>query len=253
MNTRGATQHVQDGMTLMELLVASLIGFIIILAVGHIDVTRIRMSQDVRARVRGSGESSLALASIVKDLERSDRIRILTNACGVPGGGAPPLTAGSCVQIRIPEIDTNGPGGGPGACPNCTTDPSPNPCCLNIANNYRWVQYAFRAASQTVDFYNDSGPVCNAGDLRQTFTDLTGFTVSFMDEAQAPLGALGTEPLPGGEDNNVVRVQVQWVNPVDPATPYSTTSEVVLRATPYTNVPNGLDVTNVSPPPTPCT
>lgn len=235
------------GMTLLELLLASGIGFVIILALGHVDVTRIRMSQDISERIQGSGESSLAIVSIVRDVERADRVRMLTDACTVPGA---PLTSSSCVQIRIPEIDRNGPGGGPNACPNCTTAASPNPCCFNIGDNYRWVQYRFNAG--TIERYDETVQNCNQ---QQTFTGISGLTVSYVDEAQAPLGALGAEPLPGNEDNNMVQVVVQWPNPADPATPYTTLSQVALRATPYTNVPNGLDVSNppVSPPPGPCT
>jgi hypothetical protein len=123
------------------------------------------------------------------------------------------------------------------------------------------VEYRLDAANQVVQFYDDvrlpSGlPNCGGGP-DQIFTRIANLTVSHVDAAQAPLGALGTEPFapPSGnnEDNNVVQVIVQWPNPVEPSSPYTSISEVVLRATPYTNVPNGLDVLSVSPPPAPCT
>ena len=252
------------GMTLIELLAASVISFAIILALGHIDVTRVRMSQGVNARAAGSTESSLALASIVKDLERADRLVMLNAACQNVGG-----VSGSCVQIRIPAIGLPTSTNNPPNCTNCRTA-SAGSCCLDIERNYRWVEYRLDAANRVVQFYDDvrlpsGNPNCG-GRPDQVFMNIANLTVSYVDESKpvAPPdvggGALGgNEPLPPDAlgnypDNNVVRVDVDWVNPLDPAAPYRVTSEVVLRATPYTNVANGLDVTNASPPPVaPCT
>ena len=248
----------RHGVTLLELLLASTIGFVILLALGHVDVTRIRMSQDISQRSQILGEASLALVSITRDLELADQVLIFSDAaCTTPA-----VSNGRCIQIRIPEVDTNGPASGPNACPaapqtwTCRQQAGldtpippvqvPDPCCFNTAGNYRWVQYRLRVPN-TIQHYADAGPPCGQLD---TFSDVSLVKVRYMDESQAPNGGtLGTEPLVGGPDNNIVEFSVIWGDRTDNVR--TMTSEVALRGTAYTNA-NGLDVSNASPPPAPC-
>ena len=132
----------------------------------------------------------------------------------------------------------------------------PLPACYDNAANYRWVQYGFVPANPItgtgpmIERYNDTAKGCTQHD---TFSNIGGLTISYVDESPAPQG--GSEPF-AGQDNNVAQIDIQWVNPADPSHPSSTTSEVVLRSSAYTNVANGLDVSNpplgASPPPARC-
>ena len=210
------------GVTLMELLVASTISLVVILAVGQIDVSRILLSQQARQTSTLGSEAQLAMLQFVRDAQQADRINVLgpTN-----------------VQLRIPAG-------------NCTPATGvPDPGCFDVAANYRWVQYTF--VSPEIRFYdNTAGGNCG---VDRTFHDISGFVVEYLPVAQAPPGG---DPLV--QDNNVLRVQVTTANAQ--AAPMTYEDTVTIRAGAYTNLNatsggdsgRGLDATNVSPPPGAC-
>ena len=215
------------GITLLELVVASSISLVVILAVGQLDVTRVLLSEQVRQTSNTGGEAQLAMAQFVRDAQRADRINVLGPAN---------------VQLRIPQANCDSPG--------CTClNNVPEPACFDQAAGYRWVQY--KLAAPSILFYHDTVNGCGPD---RTFHDISGFTVGYSDAVQ--------RPPPGGEppvqDNNVLLVQVTTANGQAQAMAYQNTA--TMRAGAYTNVHatsggdsgTGLDVAGVSAPPAPC-
>ena len=66
----------QRGLTLMELLVASTISLVVILAVGQLDVSRILLSQQVRETSTVGSEAQLAVLQFVRDAQQADRVNL---------------------------------------------------------------------------------------------------------------------------------------------------------------------------------
>ncbi len=217
------------GVTLMELVVASTISLVVILAVGQLDVTRILLSEQVRQSAGPGSEARLAMAQFVRDAQQADRVNVISE---------------TDVQLRIPQPCADL------AC-TCTND-VPLPACLDAATAYRWVEY--KLADTEIRLYDATG--CG---INQKFLDIKqpgGFAVEYLDAvAQAPPGG---EPFSGSpDDNNVLSITVTTANPSAQEMTYVNT--VTLRAGTYTNVNasggdsgSGLDVQGVSAPPPPC-
>ena len=207
------------GVTLLELLLASMIGLVVVLGLSKIDVTRIYLSQEVQNRTRGPSEAMLVLSSIIKDLEQADRAVLYGPDCG---GGTP----SSCLKFRIPigtDFDNTNP----------------------VVNNYKWFKYSFSAGQIQYDAITDTG--CGTD---RTFKDLTGLTFAWRDESPTPPG--GREPFaPPTEDNNVIEIQVSWHDPTS-GVDRSYTGQATMRAGAYTDLTSGLSPVGVAPEPSSC-
>ncbi len=64
------------GFTLIELFTAMALSMIVVLAIGQIDVSRVRLSQEIRRRA--PAEAAFALAYMARSLQQADRIVLLS-------------------------------------------------------------------------------------------------------------------------------------------------------------------------------
>jgi len=95
------------GLTLMELVVASVLAVVVVLGIGSIDVARVRMQEEIRqtsdAASPGRMEAALTMITIRRGFENADRINLI---------------GPSNLQIRVPLGTT-----------------------FDAAGDYRWDQY----------------------------------------------------------------------------------------------------------------
>ena len=113
-----ATCHIcTRGVTLIELLLVSVLSLVAILAIGHVDVTRVRLTQPIRQTTLNRSEAVPVLAQMAKLLRQADRINLL---------GA------DNVQVRIPQDRDN----------------------LDLAGSYRWTQYRYDSGTKAIRFYD---------------------------------------------------------------------------------------------------
>lgn len=184
------------GFTLMEVLVAMALSAVVVLAIGQVDVSRVRLSGEVRRQAQS--EAVLALSHIAQRLRPADRVNLISP---------------SSIQIR-----------------QFIGDPTVGGAMDNPAN-YRWDQYTLVGGE--ILLYEDTVNGCG---IDERFI-ATSLAVQFIDQAQAP---------PGGElappDNNLLVVTVDG----------RFTSQVTIRASAYSNVPNGSALPGVSNPPAAC-
>ena len=186
------------GITLVELVVASTLGVAAILALGQMDVARVKLFNELaqdRTKVEVSMEASVALDDILSDLKMADRIVLVAPGAGVSAKN---------VLIRIVEGED-----------------FDNPA------NYRWVQYRFDNEHQRLEYYNftpSHASDCTAA-MEQGIPHVKNFWVKYTDIASAPMGG---EPFPSGRDNNLVTVKIEpdagsvrWGSTTVPAIPYS--------------------------------
>lgn len=224
-------------MTLMELMIASILGIVILIGMAQVDVTRIYLSQQINRSSGSHSEAMMTLSHMVKTLQQADRA-ILDDTCT----SAKSAVTGVCLRVRVPVVDLNS-----GTPPN-----------LDQASSYRWDEYRYvdtdnDAKPDAVRYYMNIAAGCST---RMIFSGLTGFTMRFKDESIAPPGGPGREPFaPTGEDNNLLEVvaTTSAKNPQNPlARPIDNTYtiEAALRATGYTNVPEGLAPPGINDPPT---
>ena len=115
------------GVTLLELLLASSVGMVVLLAMAHVDVTRILVGQDARDLSEIQAEPSFALTHLTRSVIQADRVNLIS---------------ASNIQIRIPPRPETG---------------------LDDPNNYRWVQYRLNG---TEIRYFTTGPCAVASRFR---------------------------------------------------------------------------------------
>ena len=192
----------ERGMTLTEVLIASALGVVVIIALYAVDNARFRIYEDLRKRSAVGSETYAALAAlhIAKHLERADRLNI-------PSSGV--------LQVRIP------------ACAKLA-DPV---ACLNDPTKYQWDQYRLNAAATELDFFINTGAGCG------TRTPLAGqiTALSFTYKDEVTLRPPGGEP--ANQDNNVVKYALTWANgPPRTGRTHVFGSEVTSRAIPYSDV-----------------
>ncbi len=194
-----------DGVTLMELMIASTISVVVVLGLGQLDVTRLLMTQHVRDTGRMGSEAALAMAQLARDVEQADRVNLVS------------LNPAD-VQLRIPQAPVGGP---------------PAPTYFDLPSSYRWVEY--KLFGTEIRFYDrtETGN-CEAD---RTFRDIGTFAVAYDDQAKAPPG--NDEPFaPETTDNNLVSFHITTVaTPAVDMIDYHDT--VALRAGAYTNVNAG--------------
>ena len=163
------------GFTLTELLIGAALGFMMILALGQVDVSRVRLAEEGRRRAGNDTEAALALAQMGRLLNDADRVQLLgpTN-----------------MQFRRFIADPSVPG------------------ALDNAANYRWAQYKLvdvvaPAGMDTIQFFDDTNSGCGVDEIF-TATDLV---IQYRNEAGTPPGG---EPAvaPPGSDNNVLQILI---------------------------------------------
>ncbi|MBI4342302.1 MAG: prepilin-type N-terminal cleavage/methylation domain-containing protein [Candidatus Omnitrophica bacterium] len=185
-------RRAEGGLTLIEIIVATTIGMVVMAGIVMVDAGRSRMQvQLLDASKQTSEEQQVGVAMILlgKDLERADRVNILNT--GVPGNApyvSPPGFGN--VLIRIPL-------GCMGA--------APPPSCFNTAANYQWVQY--RRVGNELRLYTCGGPMrVIARELGDTPTN-KGFEIRYKNTEADP-------PPWGGPvvDTNVFEYTITWDN-----------------------------------------
>lgn len=161
------------GLSLMELLIASGLGVLVILALAQMDVTRLVTAQNVRDNAESYQEGIFALQHMLK---------------GIEGADLAVVPAGSSVLFRVPPAS------------NVQGD-------LDAAAGYRWEQYRYDAASRSLFFYPD---VISAGcgSRQRVTTNLKTVAFAFDDVAAPPPGGETT-----AADNNVLRIEVTVPEP----------------------------------------
>ena len=227
------TACARPGVTLMELLVASLIGLVVILAISQVDVTRVLISEDIRRSTPSLTEASLIITEMGKSMQQADRINLVSNGTSQPGN----------VQLRLP-VD-NLPAG---------FDP-------DAAASYKWVQFRFDPSNKRIVMYDPaSQPGCSVYTRfgycgpGQT-TCFSGLTINYANESPRPPGGepTGITNLNSPDDNNVLVMTISWTDSRTGQS-QSFTGQSTIRAGAYTNVSTGMAAPTVSPPPTPpCT
>lgn len=95
----------EQGVTLMELLLASSIGVVILLAMAHVDVTRILVGQQATGVADIQADPAFAVTHLARSITKADRLNLISP---------------SNVRIRIPPDTGTG---------------------LDNPANYNWVQY----------------------------------------------------------------------------------------------------------------
>ncbi len=110
------------GVTLMEVLLASSIGVVILLAMAHVDVTRIFVGQQAKDLSEIQAEPAFALTHLARSIVQADRVNLISP---------------SNIQIRIPPI-------------------TGTQADLNDPTKYAWVQY--RLDGTTLRYFNPTNP-----------------------------------------------------------------------------------------------
>ena len=159
------------GMTLIELMTATVVAVVVMVAIGQVDVSRVRLSEEIRSSAAGAGESALAMAHLSRLVQETDRMVILNS---LPGD----------VQLRR----FTGNPGVPGA--------------LDNPANYQWAQYRFDAAQGAILLFDDTAGGC----VESERFEVPGFSISFINSAPPPPG--GDPFAPQTQDNNLVEVGV---------------------------------------------
>ncbi len=223
--------HRERGVTLFEILIATTLAMILILAITQVDMTRVYISEDIRRNLNRNGEAELALTHMGKWLQMADRVVVVS---------------ANNVQFRVP-VPTEA------AC-----QPIPTPDCFDRAANYTWGQYRYDSGLKQILFYY---PVTSSCPTPITYgqapdSSLAGLTVTYND-ADSTQQALGSDP--PSPDNNLLQIKVISEG-VTPSTNRPYQSQVVLRAGAYTNLnataqnsSSGMEPTgSISSAPNPC-
>jgi Tfp pilus assembly protein PilV len=164
------------GLTLIELLAASVVGVVIVLALGQVDVARVKFFE---ALPRGQGqrvslapEATYALDQMLSDLKQADRV----------------------VLRSLQDIDLTS-----------VTDWVASDVQAYLPASEEWVEYRFKKAQETtpasIEMFRST---CAAHESFQA-PGMSDLYVQFVDIAGAPPGG---EPFGDGRDNNVVAVGV---------------------------------------------
>jgi prepilin-type N-terminal cleavage/methylation domain-containing protein len=205
------------GMTLIEILIATTIGVLVLWGIGQVDVSRVRLGEQARRTGSADVEAALALAHMGRFLQDADLVNVINP---------------TSVQFRRFIGD-----------PTVAGD-------FDIPANYQWAQYQFVNAippnADFIRFDDNATPPC--GNPEETF-EASNLQVQFEDAAGTPPGG---PPLPGPEDNNLLRITIRAALPPPPTPPPPTpnvfTTEVVIRSGAYTKVLTGLSPNAPGPP-----
>lgn len=176
------------GFTLMEVLVATVVGAVFVAGVSAVEVSRARLDRAQRLRASlGSHQVRASLASLQmeKAFEVADRVNIITRN---PGN----------IQVRVfaPTVNCV-----PGGC----TGAALNPCCFTVAANYRWDQYKLNG--NVLQYFRGIAGVCPPPTALAA--EITQLAIQYIDGGGLP--PLGAEPFVT-EDNNIIRFSMWWNN-----------------------------------------
>ncbi len=242
------TGRPERGFTLIELMIATSLTAIVMLALGTADATRVRIEQELRerAKINGSEEMRAALAAtrLTKSLERADRIVIRNSGGGVAPGVVPGGPANrAVVQLRHVE------------CPG-----TPDATCLDDPTRYSWEEYR-RVGNELEYLY----PVTSTCPAPQVFAaEISSFTMQFRNAK--PVEPPGGDPFaPDPADNNTVEFALEWDNQLTglDRRRHEFRQEVTSRNISYTDMNanlapgngdsgTGLAPAGISNPPSPC-
>ena len=161
---------------MIEILTASVITVIVLLAIGQVDVSRVRLAQEVRREAPAQG--ALALAYMVKSLQQADRVELLSP---------------TSIQFRqFIGADPAAPG------------------ALEDATLYHWGQYklvdidpADDGTMDTIALYISG---CGTNNINERFTAQT-LSIAYQDVAGAPPGGV-EPPVQDHQDNNVLQISI---------------------------------------------
>ena len=162
------------GITLVEIMVAATLMFLVILAIGQVDVSRVRLSEEARKRGGSETDAAMALAHMGRFLQEADRVNLI---------------GPTSLQFR-----------------RFIGNPSVAGALDNVAN-YRWAQYTLADVNpadgtmDTIQFNDDAAAGCGAA---EDGFQATSLLLQYQDEAGAPPGG---EPF-GGDDNNLLLITV---------------------------------------------
>jgi len=205
---------------MLELLVASVIGIVIMLALGNIDATRVYLTDQIRRSSTSLSEASLAVSLAIRDIQQADRVIVL-NA--------------NSVLVRIPQ-------------PSATSN---LPASLDDPANYKWVEYKYDDVAKEIILYD---PPCT---VRQRFGRCTpsdavcfsGLAIQYNNESPVPPGGDPSGPsLNPPDDNNTLQFKLSWTD-VKTNVTQSLTDQATMRASAYTNLPDpGLLAAPYTPP-----
>ena len=167
-------------MTLTEVLVASTVAVVVIIAITRFDVNRMRLEKELRERSGLFSEQHrliLAINQITIAIQQADRVTVL----GILGHNT--------LQVRIPV--------------GCSGATPPDPSCFDNAADYQWDQYGVTTGE--LRWYQNIGTGCNTPTVLAK--EIALFGVSFTDQASPPPG--GDPP---GQDNNLLWYTLRWDN-----------------------------------------
>ena len=210
-------RRAQRGLTLMELLLASTLGLLVVFAFGGVDMGRVLLLDQVRQDGKFHTNLTYAIWHMSKHLELADRIE--------------PVSANNLL-FRVPRF---------GAPPDTTA-------AVDNAANYVWNQYRTVPAPNglsTILFYEQVPGGCNTPKLLSE--NILSLAFAQPDEVVAPPGGDA-----GGQDNNVLRITIQGREDRQAGTPQTLTAvgQVTMRARGYTNDLTGM--TRSATPPSGC-
>lgn len=213
-----------------ELLIASAIGFIVILVVGQTDVTRVLLAEQARGRATQYMEAVYAMNHMLKQLKNADRVVL------VERGNNPPAAPYAKVMFRVPTSVTSAGTAG------------------NV-NNYTWRQYSHTGPLLNQVLFYDNIPIggpCPPVTSKIAF-GITGLVLRYMDESPAALGGdpIGTHLAPP-EDNNMLKIEITTPDPKTPGGYITIRGETRLGSTAYTKLLVGLTGDTVAPNPASC-
>ncbi|MBI4323622.1 MAG: hypothetical protein HY596_05045 [Candidatus Omnitrophica bacterium] len=137
----------ERGVTLMELLLASSIGVVVLLAMAHVDVTRILVGRQAKDLSEIQAEPAFALTHLARSIVRADRVNLISS---------------SNIQIRIPP----------------TTGTQAD---LNDPTKYAWVQYRHSGTEMEIQ-YSTTNPCSVAA----RFRNISSLNIQYRDESTVP-------------------------------------------------------------------
>lgn len=189
----------ERGLTLTEILMASIVGGVLLLGMVAIDSPRTRMYEVLRQEMSAEhSDAALATMHISRNIERADRIYRFNN---------------TSFMLRIPQSPPN----------------------LDVNAGYRWIQYKYNAAERALDYYENIPP-CTA--RTRIATQLSAVNFDFIDAAlPAPPGG-EPFGVADQRDNNQFFYSLTWENglPAPKTLNHVFQGQAALRSGSYSNV-----------------
>lgn len=177
----------RSGVTLIELMAVAVLGLIVVLTIGQVDVARVHLTQPLQGKKIEEGlmsEAGFSWGEMVRQLQRADRV-VLLDPLNDPAC-ASPTASGQCyqtVQFRVPQgVD------------------------FDASGNYKWSQFTFVPANEEIRGYDDMA----SNTPTAIFKHISWLSFQFSHVAKDPPGLPNdAKPFDGNEDNNVLMVTVR--------------------------------------------